>query len=60
MDIKDVVKYDQAYVAKSSYTWDEWHKIFGHLNMGSIKMLKDKDMVDGMDVDKFVEPQLQY
>src|SRR5271168_4193245 len=45
--------------AKSGRTWDQWHKIFGHLNMGSVKMLKDKNMVNGMDVDTMVEPQTQ-
>ena len=34
MDIKGIARHDQAYVARSSHTWDEWHKIFRHLNMG--------------------------
>src|SRR5271168_1025937 len=34
-------------------------RVCGHLNMGSVKMLKDKNMVNGMDVDTMVEPQTQ-
>ena len=59
MDIKGIAKQDQAYTANNSRTWDQWHRIFGHLNMGSVKMLKDKNMVNGMEVDTMVEPQAQ-
>ena len=59
MDVNGITKQDQAYAAKSGRTWDQWHRIFGHLNMGSVKMLKDKNMVNGMDVDTTVEPQTQ-
>src|SRR5271168_2320073 len=34
-------------------------RVCGHLNMGSVKMLKDKNMVNGMDVNTTVEPQTQ-
>ena len=40
MNVKGIAKHDQAYAARHSRTWDEWHRIFGHLNMGSVKMLK--------------------
>ena len=59
MDIKGIAKQDQAYMANNGCTWDQWHRIFGHLNMGSVKMLKDKNMVNGMEVDTMVEPQAQ-
>ena len=51
MAVKPISKHDQAYPAKKSRTWDEWHRIFGHMTMGSIKMLKGKGMVTGMEVD---------
>ena len=59
MDVKGIAKQDQAYAAKHGRTWDEWHRIFGHLNMGSIKMLKEKGMVLGMEVDRTVDPAMQ-
>ena len=55
MNVKGIAKHDQAYTAKHGRTWDEWHRIFGHLNMGSVKMLKEKGMVLGMEVDRTVE-----
>ena len=59
MDVKGIAKQDQAYATKHGRTWDEWHRIFGHLNMGSIKMLKEKGMVLGMEVDRTVDPAMQ-
>jgi len=31
-------------------TWHDWHKIMGHIYMGSVKILKKKDIVKGMEV----------
>jgi transposase InsO family protein len=59
MNVKGVGKHDQACPAKHGRTWDEWHRIFGHLNMASVRMLKDKGMVSGMEVDRTVEPAAQ-
>lgn len=59
MNIKGIAKQDQAFPAKHGRTWDEWHRIFGHMNMGSVKMLKEKGMVLGMEVDRTVEPAAQ-
>ena len=59
MNIKGIAKQDQSYPAKDSRTWDEWHRILGHLNMRSVKMLKQKDMVLGMEVDETAEPSTQ-
>jgi hypothetical protein len=56
MNVKGVAKQDQVYPAKQAQIWDEWHRIFGHLNMGSVKMLRDKDMVIRMSMDTSVEP----
>ena len=51
MNIKGVIKPDLAYPAKTGKTWDEWHRIFGHMHMGAVKMMKDKEMVLGMEVE---------
>jgi GAG-pre-integrase domain len=59
MNVRGIAKQDQAYTAKHRKMWDEWHRIFGHLNMGSIKMLKEKGMVLRMEVDRTVEPAAQ-
>ena len=59
MNVKGVAKQDQGCPAKHGRTWDEWHRIFGHMNMGSVKMLKEKGMVLGMEVDRTVEPAAQ-
>ena len=32
-------------------TWDQWHKIFGHIAITSLERLYRDDMVDGMAVD---------
>ena len=55
MDVKVSAKQDHTYSIKvSTHTWDEWHRIMGHLNMASIKQLKSKGMVTGMEVDESV------
>jgi hypothetical protein len=54
-----VIDPDVALAAKSDQTWDQWHRIFGHLNMASVKMLKSKGMMKGMDVNKMIPPMLQ-
>jgi hypothetical protein len=59
MNVKGIAKQDQAFAAKHGRTWDDWHKIFGHLNMASIKMLHTKNMVDGMDINESIEPMAQ-
>jgi GAG-pre-integrase domain len=59
MNVKGIGKQDQACPAKHGRTWDEWHRIFGHLNMASVRMLKEKEMVLGMEVDRTVEPTAQ-
>ena len=55
IDVKVSGKQDYAYSAKvSTHTWDEWHKILGHINMASVKQLKSKGMVSVMEVDESV------
>jgi hypothetical protein len=49
-----------AYVASTkAHSWTAWHRILGHMNMASIKALKEKDMVTGMEVDLTSDPSLQ-
>jgi hypothetical protein len=44
INIKGIIKPDLACLAKTGKTWDEWHKIFGHMHVGAVKMMKDKDI----------------
>ena len=32
-------KQDQSYISRNVKSWDEWHRILGHLNMDSVKHL---------------------
>lgn len=62
MNIRSIAKQtntDKAYLAKNARTWDEWHWIFGHLQMGSVKMLKEKQMVDSMEVNTSIPPTIE-
>jgi len=47
-----------AYAAQTpqNHTWHDWHKIMGHIYMGSVKMLKEKDIVKGMEVNLNILP----
>jgi len=36
-------------------TWHDWHKVMGHIYMGSVKMLKEKDMIKGMEVNPDIQ-----
>ena len=47
-----------SYAAQTpiNQTWHDWHKIFGHIYMGSVKMLKEKNMVKGMEVNPETPP----
>ncbi|GLB46009.1 hypothetical protein LshimejAT787_5500020 [Lyophyllum shimeji] len=35
---------------RSTRTWQDWHHIFGHMAMSSVKLMKKKEMVVGMNV----------
>ncbi|GLB42029.1 putative mitochondrial protein [Lyophyllum shimeji] len=41
---------DIALTVRSARTWEDWHRIFGHMAMKSVKLLKSKEMVVGMNV----------
>src|SRR4051812_7417144 len=55
----DLSSGDEAYISKAGHTWDEWHRIFGHMYIGSIQLLKRKNMVEGMEVDESIAPSRQ-
>ena len=44
------IQMDFAAVAKPR-SWDSWHQVLGHINIGAIKLMKARDLVTGMDVD---------
>jgi hypothetical protein len=46
-------------VGSHGCTWDKWHRIFGHMNHQSIRMLKDKGMVTGMVISDHSPPSSQ-
>ena len=46
---------DFAMMAKGR-SWDKWHRILGHININSIKMLKTNNLVTGLvDIDETEE-----
>ena len=45
---------DFAVTAKGR-SWDKWHRILGHININSIKMLKTNDLVTGLDINETEE-----
>jgi len=51
LDITPIISY-HAYATQTpqNCTWHDWHKIMGHIYMGSVKMLKEKDMIKGIEV----------
>jgi hypothetical protein len=49
-----------AFTAQTSTrTWDEWHRTLGHIYHGSIKDMKEKKMVTGMEIDTSSRPSKQ-
>jgi hypothetical protein len=52
---------EHALTAKNNTarSWDEWHRILGHISPQSVKTLKDKQMVTGMEVDTNSTPSAQ-
>src|SRR5205823_14705623 len=52
----DLSSGDEAYISKAGCTWHEWHQIFGHMYVGSVQLLKQKNIVEGMEVDESITP----
>ena len=45
-----MIQTDFAAVVKPR-SWDSWHRVLGHINIGMIKLMKVYDLVTGMNVD---------
>ena len=39
-----------------NYIWYDWHKIMGHIYIGLVKMLKEKDVVKGIEINPNILP----
>jgi len=39
------------YAASNKLTWDQWHRLYGHITISSLEQLDRDKMVDGMAVD---------
>lgn len=54
MDMEGLLVKEQAHAvrgdASGAKTWQEWHRIFGHLNQAALEHLHSKNLVDGMKV----------
>lgn len=59
MDIRPFRTADKAYLTKEARTWEQWHKILGHISMDSIKLMKRNGLVEGMEIDGSKEPAAQ-
>jgi len=56
LDITPITSYHAcAAQIPQNHTWHDWHKVMGHIYMGSVKMLKEKDMVKGMEVNPDIQ-----
>ncbi|KAJ7934953.1 hypothetical protein B0H13DRAFT_1854658 [Mycena leptocephala] len=42
-----------------THSWDKWHRIFGHISPASIKLLKNHNMVEGLNIDSTSTPSAQ-
>ena len=47
---------ESAHAASTSKSWNEWHKLYGHLGMKSLEILKQKKLVDGINIDTSTAP----
>ncbi|QRV97832.1 Retrovirus-related Pol polyprotein from transposon TNT 1-94 [Ceratobasidium sp. AG-Ba] len=56
MDISVITPTTQVAVARGDMdgtkTWEDWHRIMGHINQGALEQLFNKNMVNGMKVDR--------
>ncbi|KAB5587605.1 Retrovirus-related Pol polyprotein [Ceratobasidium theobromae] len=54
MDIQGLPSKEQAHTvrgdASGAKTWEDWHRIYGHLNQAALERLHSKNLVDGMRV----------
>ncbi|QRV72272.1 Retrovirus-related Pol polyprotein from transposon TNT 1-94 [Ceratobasidium sp. AG-Ba] len=56
MDISVITPTTQVAVARDDMdgtkSWEDWHQIMGHINQGALERLFNKNMVNGMKVDR--------
>ncbi|QRW07738.1 Retrovirus-related Pol polyprotein from transposon TNT 1-94 [Ceratobasidium sp. AG-Ba] len=56
MNISVITPTTQVAVARGdmdgSKSWEDWHRIMGHINQGALERLFNKNMVNGMKVDR--------
>ena len=38
------------YAASNKLTWDQWHRLYGHIMISSLEQLDQDKMVDGMTI----------
>ncbi len=50
---------DRAFSATQPRTWDQWHRVYGHLNHDYLRRLARRGLVTGMAVDESVPPTSQ-
>jgi Integrase core domain/GAG-pre-integrase domain len=42
--------------APKKLSWDAWHRLYGHIGMSSLETLKQKELVDGLEIDESTVP----
>lgn len=50
---------DRALISCGPRSWDDWHRVMGHISLSSVKLMKTKGMVEGMEVDTSEDPSPQ-
>ena len=44
------------YASIRTHSWDQWHRLYGHISVNAIKSLKLNQMVDGLKIDESTFP----
>ncbi|KAJ2915280.1 hypothetical protein MD484_g5123, partial [Candolleomyces efflorescens] len=53
LDARAVLQRERANFANpSAKTWDQWHRVFGHIGMTTLERMHSQKLVDGFDVDE--------
>jgi hypothetical protein len=45
-----------AHATSANKSWNEWHRLYGHLGMKNLELLKQKQLVNGMNIDNSTVP----
>ena len=46
------------YAPIRAHSWDQWHRLYGHISVNAIKNLKSNEMVNGLNIDESTIPSL--